>query len=523
MKMSYHSSSSSSSAPSSCSSTTSLSPDTQTSSSSSTSVAERKQPVSDQTQIRPQMHPFGSSHGENTDNNHGGLVTNVAHVKRYMNSPFGLNRHYLTMPEDPKLHVNTGSSAGRKKNRAPADELEDSESDMMSSSSNTKPHPVSDKHKACDLSVIAGGSSSPVSSGSPSDRWLDYKRRKANHTKLAPKTYTKNPISPAGDAGLDASRCNAKVAADRKCALDCASTDDQAEPSKPSWPGAALVDTQLAKSGCESNSLLVRFSSIMYATFLVILGCILHVSELRQKSKNSSDHIYTTIVALIGISWLVFLQTDLQRYKRYASKYILIESIFNDRRQTRDESELAFRQLMDPSARSSASSSASLVNDRMSMNTEVIFKKTAYTMYQHRAALERNRAQMSHTTPNTERDALHYGNPRTSTLSISSGIDRSIWPAAKAAASPDKETLIPAYKFLHGKMGANFYLKCGMAAFCFGHVIHEGLRFGQQVYFFATANVPCRDLAALIAHLVTPLYSFYQLFMMFKYSNVSSA
>lgn len=363
-------------------------------------------------------------------------------------------------------------------------------------------------------------------------------------------------LSPAGDAGLDAKKCNAKDIEKSDC------FDIACHPSKSSSTTTVAYEAHLQQKKQlgqqhESSSLLVRFSSIMYATFLVILGCILHVSELRQKSKNSSDHIYTTIVALIGIAWLLFLQMDLQRYKRYASKYILIETIFNDHKQKQKlkrREELALSGVIDPSARSTTSSSASLVNDRMSMNTEVIFKKTAYKMYQRRAALEHHRHIQNQNKHHTYKSPIGIGiegapgkaRKITSKSSVSSlnshhhylnannhnyhNYRSDMYKSRKASSlvdgssssvNSDRDNLIPAYKFLHGKMGANFYLKCGMAAFCFGHVIHEGLRFGQQAYFFGDGNVHCRDSAALIAHLITPLYSFYQLFMMFKYSNVS--
>lgn len=312
----------------------------------------------------------------------------------------------------------------------------------------------------------------------------------------------------------------------------------------------------LTKSACDS--LLVRFSSIMYATFLVILGCILHVSELRQKSKNSTDHIYTIVVALVGIMWLMFLQTDLQRYKRYASKYIFVESLYrdqslqkdkiyqNNRRKNSSATTLATvdpqtgilhpsNNGVDPSAHSTTSSTASLVNDHLSLNTEVIFKKTAYKMYQQRAAMDRMNSS-PRALPANHHQPHHRYYHRNKLLATDNSHPPLRMPASPSSSSnsssgslaaldrshrKSRENLIPAYKFLHGKMGANFYLKCGMAAFCFGHVIHEGLRFGQQLYFFGTGNQNCRDSAALIAHLITPLYSFYQLFMMFKYSNVS--
>lgn len=284
----------------------------------------------------------------------------------------------------------------------------------------------------------------------------------------------------------------------------------------------------------------------MYATFLVILGCIFHISELRQKSKNSSDHIYTIVVALIGILWLLFLQMDLHRYKSFARRYILIESIYNDHQQAKKQAD---ERLSRASAlQSTASSSASLVNDRLSMDTEIIFKKSALKMYRQQEALNREHdIKVSRLKSPVQRAARFHG-PKLAANATADGIIKqlnspgsklgksTVKPSSESGSSicnsfddvhkpptsDDQNSLEPAYKFLHGKMGANFYLKCGMAAFCFGHVIHEGLRFGQQVYFFGTGNVHCRDSAALVAHMITPLYSFYQLFMMFKYSNVSS-
>lgn len=489
--------------------------------------------------------------------------------RRYKNSPFGLKNHFITMPDAQqnakfyqtnltKSANKTSSRASRKQLRSMAqaesdgDEDEDEDGQVEAGHHQKAPLQHASSQETCDLSVLAnssvgGGSLSspaPAPSPAPSPPWL-YRPHPRRHRSfqqkqaLVSQPNPREPIDlrvsdlddadqreqdqkqlyarvlPAGDAGLDASQCNSKAGSD--CYL--------APISHPKTPGAGSKQTynkhNLHDNNWDSSSLLVRFSSIMYATFLVILGCILHVSELRQKSKNSSDHIYTTIVALIGIIWLLFLQTDLQRYKKYASKYILIESIFNDHQRQARLNNLASG--TDPSAHSTTSSSASLVNDRMSMNTEVIFKKTAYKMYQQRAAMDRQR--------HNYQAYKGYKSPMSSKLSSASGhlepFEQHHVLKGSSLSSDEHgqhvqhhDNLIPAYKFLHGKIGANFYLKCGMAAFCFGHVIHEGLRFGQQLYFFSSSNVNCRDSAALIAHLVTPLYSFYQLFMMFKYSNL---
>ncbi|GBM08065.1 Proton channel OtopLc [Araneus ventricosus] len=82
---------------------------------------------------------------------------------------------------------------------------------------------------------------------------------------------------------------------------------------------------------------------------------------------------------------------------------------------------------------------------------------------------------------------------------------------------------IPPYRFLTGRHSGSFYLKAGMAAFCFGHLINEGLQLGQQILDFTSENrylLGCGEISTLIARIVRPLYSFYQLFIVFKYSNI---
>lgn len=66
-----------------------------------------------------------------------------------------------------------------------------------------------------------------------------------------------------------------------------------------------------------------------------------------------------------------------------------------------------------------------------------------------------------------------------------------------------------------------FYL---IAAFCFGHLINEGLQLGQQIMNYMQDDrfeLGCVENSAIILHTLKPLYSFYQLFIVFKYSNVS--
>jgi hypothetical protein len=63
-----------------------------------------------------------------------------------------------------------------------------------------------------------------------------------------------------------------------------------------------------------------------------------------------------------------------------------------------------------------------------------------------------------------------------------------------------------------------------VSGFCFGHLIHSGLMLGYQiVYLRAEGNefYKCASIATLLLDVLYPVYSFLQLFFIFKYSNVS--
>ncbi|KAJ8984452.1 hypothetical protein NQ317_012516 [Molorchus minor] len=84
-----------------------------------------------------------------------------------------------------------------------------------------------------------------------------------------------------------------------------------------------------------------------------------------------------------------------------------------------------------------------------------------------------------------------------------------------------KKSLLHHYCFNKDRHSANFYLKVGAAAFCFGHLIHSGLLLGYQVFFLATDELyECASVVQLILDICYPIYSFLLLFFIFKFSNV---
>ncbi|XP_015593570.1 uncharacterized protein LOC107266975 isoform X2 [Cephus cinctus] len=75
--------------------------------------------------------------------------------------------------------------------------------------------------------------------------------------------------------------------------------------------------------------------------------------------------------------------------------------------------------------------------------------------------------------------------------------------------------------FAVGRHSGSFYLKVGAAVFCFGHLIHSGLLLVYEIFFLTSEELhECFSLVALIFDVVYPIYSFFQLFFIFKYANV---
>ena len=63
------------------------------------------------------------------------------------------------------------------------------------------------------------------------------------------------------------------------------------------------------------------------------------------------------------------------------------------------------------------------------------------------------------------------------------------------------------------------------SVFCFGHLIHTGLNLGQKVLYMTAENGDefkgCTSVPDILMGILQPIYAFYNLFFVFKYSNVS--
>ncbi|XP_050725831.1 proton channel OtopLc-like isoform X3 [Eriocheir sinensis] len=89
---------------------------------------------------------------------------------------------------------------------------------------------------------------------------------------------------------------------------------------------------------------------------------------------------------------------------------------------------------------------------------------------------------------------------------------------------PEAPRTIPQhYGFTSGRHGGSLYLKIGATVFCLGYLIHTGLNLGQKILYL-TEDDPvfenCTCTTDVIMYVLQPVYAFYQLFFIFKYSNL---
>ncbi|KAJ1530390.1 hypothetical protein ONE63_005299 [Megalurothrips usitatus] len=99
---------------------------------------------------------------------------------------------------------------------------------------------------------------------------------------------------------------------------------------------------------------------------------------------------------------------------------------------------------------------------------------------------------------------------------------RSPRPSTSSSASSSRPVAHD-YCFSDASHAASFYLKVGAAGFCFGHLVHSSLLLAYQAMFLLQDPdefYKCASPATLVLDVLYPVYSFLQLFFIFKYSNV---
>ncbi len=73
--------------------------------------------------------------------------------------------------------------------------------------------------------------------------------------------------------------------------------------------------------GGQMKTRLVKFVSVIYAIFIIILGAIICVKDLNNEVSNT-NHIFIIITTSMGFIWIAFLHWDIQKYKRWAIEFL---------------------------------------------------------------------------------------------------------------------------------------------------------------------------------------------------------
>ncbi|XP_067004725.2 proton channel OtopLc [Anabrus simplex] len=118
------------------------------------------------------------------------------------------------------------------------------------------------------------------------------------------------------------------------------------------------------------------------------------------------------------------------------------------------------------------------------------------------------------------KDDMEFKESPEGDLHLSISLPQKVW---KRQRSTGPETTPHMYCFSQGRHSGSFYLKIGAAVFCFGHLIHSGLLLGYQIVFLTSETddfYNCASVPTLVLDILYPLFSFFQLYFIFKYSNV---
>ncbi|XP_046395456.1 proton channel OtopLc-like [Ischnura elegans] len=207
--------------------------------------------------------------------------------------------------------------------------------------------------------------------------------------------------------------------------------------------------------------------SCIYAVFIVTLGIVIYISDL-VSAESIMAEVFSIYLMSMGLLWLIFIYMDIKRHLK--------------------------RKDITASNMRAEYSVGKTGSSRESMHYQVNNERDLHLALQ-----------MPWTT------MPPYS--RTSSSSLHSGSE------AMINSNEGKH----GYCFSQGRHSGSFYLKAGAAGFCFGHLIHSGLLLGHQIVFFTSDSeefANCANVATLVLDIIYPTYSFFQLFFIFKYSNV---
>ncbi|XP_044729577.1 proton channel OtopLc-like [Chrysoperla carnea] len=220
-------------------------------------------------------------------------------------------------------------------------------------------------------------------------------------------------------------------------------------------------------------SQLTTILSSIYCVFVVTLGVVIYISDIILQNTSIAE-TFSIYLILIGFCYVVYLYVDIRLYLNKV-KLVEVTRAFD----RRCEHTAGF--------------------------TTLLFNTSSTST-------------CSTTSPTCE----YFSPPSINSIQNSSSILSSLQQYQQRHQKHD-------YCFDSGRHSGSFYLKTGAAGFCLGHLIHSGLLLGYQIVLLTkngnnmknTDNsYSCVNIPTVILDIVYPVYSFLQLYFIFKYSNV---
>nr|XP_046914587.1 proton channel OtopLc-like [Dermatophagoides farinae] len=256
------------------------------------------------------------------------------------------------------------------------------------------------------------------------------------------------------------------------------------------------------------NERTIQFMSIVYAILLIIIGAMCTFFNI-SKPNNQIRDIFVIIISIISAIVICFFHYDIIKFRHWA-----LQRIENERRQQRR------RQSTNQISNAAAAADIAIISngnnnvqinedddddndddqvpayDTLSLTTAVIFD------YYDKANSN------NHLDDDDDEQFNENG--------VNSNDE--IRPVNDDNKKSD-DTMI-AYRYFRGRHANDFYLKIGMIVFCFGSITHIGIDLVKQTYFFINHDIECQCISLLLMESMRLIFSFYQLYFVFKYSNI---
>nr|CAD7573079.1 unnamed protein product [Timema californicum] len=240
------------------------------------------------------------------------------------------------------------------------------------------------------------------------------------------------------------------------------------------------------------RGVLVYTMSLIYGILLVVLGLFLYLADVSTSFRGLAA-IYNIYLVCVSFFYLIFLYTDISRYHQ---KLVTKEKY--ERR--REEAEVECN----------GSTTEGL---QFSIHLPKKIKEPEYIPLHYNFNTGRHAGSFYLKLGAAEAEVECNG-------STTEGLQFSIHLPKKIK---EPEYIPLHYNFNTGRHAGSFYLKLGAAVFCFGHLIHCIIVLVYHVTFFFWDDdqyTNCASVVTLVFDVIYPIYSFFQLFFIFKYSHV---